>query len=176
MNKILLALTLLGTGGGAFLAVRQSTTALRCEANASREAWLLQTQLVAVAQTDQAALIERVRQLGPMFFRFRAHVHRQQTFAKRSWSRDALVARISGPGAGRLHCFVQRFVPGVPKIFRGPISDTRNQFHHSFECDLVARVRYASDKSRDIFDVGLFEKANATGDLIGNTAARELEL
>ena len=63
MNKILLALTLLGTGGGAFLAVRQSTTALRCEANASREAWLLQTQLVAIAQTNQAALIERVRQL-----------------------------------------------------------------------------------------------------------------
>jgi hypothetical protein len=63
MNKILLALTLLGTGGGAFLAARQATTLLRQEANASREAWLLQTQLVAVAQTDQAALIGRVRQL-----------------------------------------------------------------------------------------------------------------
>src|SRR5438477_10936402 len=41
----------LGHRGGAFLAVRQSTTALRCEANASREAWLLQTQLVAIEQT-----------------------------------------------------------------------------------------------------------------------------
>jgi hypothetical protein len=63
MNKILLALTLLGTGGGAFLAARQSTTLLRHEAQTSREAWLLQTQLVAVAQNDRAALIERVRQL-----------------------------------------------------------------------------------------------------------------
>jgi hypothetical protein len=63
MNKILMALTLLSTGGGGFLAARQSTTLLRHEAQTSREAWLLQTQLIAVAQNDRAALIERVRLL-----------------------------------------------------------------------------------------------------------------
>jgi hypothetical protein len=63
MNKILLALTLLGAGAGAFLSARQSTTRLQHEANDTREAWLVQTQLVAVAQSDQAGLIERVREL-----------------------------------------------------------------------------------------------------------------
>jgi hypothetical protein len=63
VTKILLALAILGSGGGAFLVARQSTTLLRHEANASREACLLQTQLVAVAQNDQAALIIRVREL-----------------------------------------------------------------------------------------------------------------
>jgi hypothetical protein len=63
MSKMLLALAILGSGGGAFLVARQSTSLLRHEANAAREAWQLQTQLVASTQTDQAALIERVRQL-----------------------------------------------------------------------------------------------------------------
>ena len=63
MNKILLALTILGAGAGGFLTTRQATTQLQHEANATREAWLAQTQLVAVAQSDQAGLIEHVREL-----------------------------------------------------------------------------------------------------------------
>ena len=63
MNKILLALTLLGAGAGGFLTARQSTTQLKHEAQATREAWLAQTQLVALAQSDQAGLMERVREL-----------------------------------------------------------------------------------------------------------------
>jgi len=39
---------------------RQSTTQLLHSANATREAWLAQTQLVAVAQSDQAGLSNRV--------------------------------------------------------------------------------------------------------------------
>lgn len=63
MTKILLVLAILGSGGGAFLVARQSSTLLRREANATHESWLLQTRLVTVAQNDQAALIKRVRQL-----------------------------------------------------------------------------------------------------------------
>ncbi len=63
MNKILLALAILGAGAGGFLTARQSTTQLQHEANAAREAWLTQTQLVAVAQSEQAGLVERVREL-----------------------------------------------------------------------------------------------------------------
>jgi hypothetical protein len=65
MNKILLALTILGAGAGAgaFLSARQSTTQLQHEAKETREAWLVQTQLVPVAQSDQAGLSERVREL-----------------------------------------------------------------------------------------------------------------
>jgi len=63
MNKILLALILLGAGTGGFLTTRQATTQLQHEANAAREAWLAQTQLVAVAQSDQAGLTEHVREL-----------------------------------------------------------------------------------------------------------------
>jgi hypothetical protein len=63
MNKVLLALTILGAGGGAFLTARQSTTQLQREADDNRGAWLTQTQLVAVAQKDRAALSEHVRQL-----------------------------------------------------------------------------------------------------------------
>jgi len=63
MNKILLALSILGAGAGGFLTARQSTTQLEHEANATREAWLAQTQLVAIAQSDQAALVEHIREL-----------------------------------------------------------------------------------------------------------------
>jgi hypothetical protein len=63
MSKILLSLTLLGAGAGAFLTARQSTSQLQHEANATREAWLAQIQLVATAQRDQAGLIEHVREL-----------------------------------------------------------------------------------------------------------------
>jgi hypothetical protein len=63
MSKILLALAILSSGGGAFVAARQSTTLLRREVNESRTAWLTQTQLVAVAERDRTDLIERVRHL-----------------------------------------------------------------------------------------------------------------
>lgn len=64
MNKILLALTILSAGAGTFLSARQSTTRLQHEAQATREAWLAQTQRVAVAQSDQAGLSNRVRELN----------------------------------------------------------------------------------------------------------------
>src|SRR6266513_767976 len=63
MNKFLLALTILGAGAGGFLTARQSTTQLQQEANATREAWLAQTQLVAVTQSGRAGLIEHIREL-----------------------------------------------------------------------------------------------------------------
>jgi len=63
MNKILLASTLLSAGAGGFLTAHQSTTQLQHEAQAIREAWLAQTQLVAIAQSDQAGLMEHVREL-----------------------------------------------------------------------------------------------------------------
>ncbi len=63
MNKILLALIILGAGAGGFLTARQSTTQLQQKANATREAWVVQTQLLAVAQSDQAGLREHIRKL-----------------------------------------------------------------------------------------------------------------
>src|SRR5690349_9242187 len=63
MNKILLALTILSVGAGGLLITRQSTTQLQQEAKAALETWLTQTQLVAAVQSDQAGLMERVREL-----------------------------------------------------------------------------------------------------------------
>src|SRR5881394_652139 len=63
MNKILLALTMLSAGAGAFHTARQSATRLQREANIFREDWMAQTQLVAAAQMDLARLDERVREL-----------------------------------------------------------------------------------------------------------------
>ncbi len=63
MNKILLALTILGTGAGGLMAARQSTTWLRQEVNAAREAWLVQTQKVERSQSNRATLVEHIRQL-----------------------------------------------------------------------------------------------------------------
>jgi hypothetical protein len=63
MNKILLVLTILGAGGGVFFTARQSTTRLQHEANATRGAWLAQTQVLTDAHSDQAGLIVRIREL-----------------------------------------------------------------------------------------------------------------
>ena len=63
MNKILLALGILGAGGGAFLTVRQAALRLREEAQVSGAAWQVQTQLLAAAQTEQARLADRLREL-----------------------------------------------------------------------------------------------------------------
>jgi hypothetical protein len=62
MNRVLLAITILGTGVWGYFTARQSTMGLYREMNAAREAWLAQTQLVNLAQNEQASLIERVRQ------------------------------------------------------------------------------------------------------------------
>src|SRR5205809_6265012 len=72
--------------------------------------------------------------------------------------------------------FVQRPVPNIPKVFGASIANAGEKFHHALECDLVARIRHESNKSRDIFDVGLPEKPNATRELIGNTTTRKLKL
>jgi len=63
MNKILLALTILSAGAGGFLIARQSTTQLQHEASVAREAWLVQTQLLAAVQHEQADLTEHIRGL-----------------------------------------------------------------------------------------------------------------
>jgi hypothetical protein len=63
MNKILLAFAILGTSAGAFHIARQSTNRLSHEASVAGGAWLTQTQLVAGAQTEQAGLTERIREL-----------------------------------------------------------------------------------------------------------------
>jgi hypothetical protein len=72
MNKLLLALGILGTGGGAFLTVRQAAVRLGEEAQANRAAWQVQTQLLVAAQTEQARLTDRVRELRPALTRNQA--------------------------------------------------------------------------------------------------------
>jgi len=63
MNKILLALTILSAGAGGFLTARHSTAQLARETSANREAWLVQTQLLAAVQHEQADLTEHIRGL-----------------------------------------------------------------------------------------------------------------
>jgi len=63
MNNILLAFAILGAGAGGFLTTRQSASQFQREAQGLREAWLAQTQQVAAAQSEQANLTERVREL-----------------------------------------------------------------------------------------------------------------
>ena len=66
MNKILLALTILGVGAGGFLTARNLTTQLAHQANANHESWLVQTQQLAAFQREQADLAVRLRRLdGP---------------------------------------------------------------------------------------------------------------
>jgi hypothetical protein len=63
MNKILLALIILSAGAGVLRTAHQSTARLQHEAKVTREAWLAQTQWIAVAQSEQAGLTERIREL-----------------------------------------------------------------------------------------------------------------
>jgi hypothetical protein len=63
MIRIFLALTILSAGAGGFLTARRSTVQMQHETKATRETWIIQTQLVAVAQNDQARLTEHVREL-----------------------------------------------------------------------------------------------------------------
>ena len=64
MNKILLALAILGAGTAGSLTARHFTMRLQREASATREAWVVQTRLLAVAQSDQVALREHIRELN----------------------------------------------------------------------------------------------------------------
>jgi hypothetical protein len=63
MNKILLALAILGAGTAGALTARHSTMRLQREANAARESWVVQTQVLADAQGERAGLAERIREL-----------------------------------------------------------------------------------------------------------------
>jgi len=63
MNRILLALTILGVGACGFLTARNLTTQLAHEANANHESWLVQTQQLAAFQREQADLAVSLRGL-----------------------------------------------------------------------------------------------------------------
>ena len=63
MKKILLALTILSAGAGAFHIGRLSTGHLQEEAGTLRQAWMDETQRLATAQTEGAGLTERVGEL-----------------------------------------------------------------------------------------------------------------
>ena len=59
MKKILLALTILSAGAGAFQIVRQSTNRLQEETAKLHQTWMVETQWLATAQIEQASLVER---------------------------------------------------------------------------------------------------------------------
>lgn len=63
MNKILLAFIFLGAGAGAFQSARQHVTRLTQKAQAASESWQICTQQLAVAQSEHAALAERIGEL-----------------------------------------------------------------------------------------------------------------
>jgi hypothetical protein len=56
MRRALLALIILSASASGFLVARQSTGQLQREANAAREAWLIETQRVASAQSHQDSI------------------------------------------------------------------------------------------------------------------------
>jgi len=63
MRKALLALIVISASASGFLVARQSTLQLQREANAAREAWLIETQRVATAQSHQDSLKAHVGDL-----------------------------------------------------------------------------------------------------------------
>ncbi len=63
MNKLLLALSILGASGGAFFTLRRSATGLQQDATAAREAWLAETQQIAGAQSERSGLVEHIGEL-----------------------------------------------------------------------------------------------------------------
>ena len=75
--------------------------------------------------------------------------------ARSSFAEPRTVARGYNP------CF-----PRAPQIFRGAIPDSRKQFHHAIKGDFIAWIGHETDERRYVFNVRLFEKANATGDLV----------
>jgi hypothetical protein len=63
MNKILLILTFLATGTGAFHVARQHASQLQQKVQAANVSWQIHTQQLAVAQGEQTELTERFREL-----------------------------------------------------------------------------------------------------------------
>jgi hypothetical protein len=63
MNKIVMALAILGAGTAGSLTARHSTIRLQREAIATREAWIVQTQVLSDAQSERARLAEHIREL-----------------------------------------------------------------------------------------------------------------
>lgn len=63
MTKILLALSILGTGTAGFLAAHYSAANLQRDASATRESWIVQTQALAAAHSEQVQLAEHIREL-----------------------------------------------------------------------------------------------------------------
>src|SRR5262245_5241257 len=59
MRKFLLALTILSVGTGGLHIARQSTNQLQQEADTLHQAWMAETQWLATAQIERAALAER---------------------------------------------------------------------------------------------------------------------
>ena len=59
MKKILLALTILSAGAGAFQIVRESTNRLQEETAKLHQTWMVETQWLETAQIEQASLAER---------------------------------------------------------------------------------------------------------------------
>jgi hypothetical protein len=63
MNKILLALAILGAGTAGALTARHATIRLQREASATRESWIVTSQVLADAQSERERLAERIREL-----------------------------------------------------------------------------------------------------------------
>src|SRR5262245_4041744 len=63
MNKILMALTILGTGAGCFLTARQATTQSQHTLNLTQEAWRAEAQLFATAASERTGLTDHIREL-----------------------------------------------------------------------------------------------------------------
>lgn len=63
MNKMLLALSILGASAASFHAVRLSTTQFQQEATTARSAWLAETQLLSSALVERADLAKHVHEL-----------------------------------------------------------------------------------------------------------------
>ena len=63
MTKIFLALAILSAGTAGFVMARQSTNKLQSEASATRESWIVTSQVLADVQSERERLAERIREL-----------------------------------------------------------------------------------------------------------------
>jgi hypothetical protein len=90
MSKVLLALIVLGAGASGFLAARHSTAQLARETRSNREAWLLQTQQLAVIQSEQADLVVRLREVKASLTQFPTAVENPLWSALRTSRADRL--------------------------------------------------------------------------------------
>ncbi len=71
MNKLLLVMTFLAVGAGAFQVAQRQAARLQQELQAAHESWQSHTQQLALAQSEQAALTERIRELKQSLAQFR---------------------------------------------------------------------------------------------------------